>query len=73
MEIDKDKLHRARLSAMLSQQALAVAAGVGYSTIWVLETGRQLRARDATVVRIARALRCSPASLAPDGPNPPSP
>jgi transcriptional regulator with XRE-family HTH domain len=70
--IDQDKLRRARLDAHLSQQALAVAAHVNYSTVWALETGRQTRARHVTVLRIALALGRSAASLAPDPPDPPS-
>jgi transcriptional regulator with XRE-family HTH domain len=66
MDIDGEKLRRARHEARMSQQCLAVAAGIGYSTIWVLETGRQTSAKNVTIEKIAAALGRTPASLAPD-------
>jgi DNA-binding XRE family transcriptional regulator len=66
VEIDKDKLRRARTEAALSQMALAAAARVGCSTIWALESGRQTGTRVSIAGRIATTLRRPVSSLAPD-------
>lgn len=69
VEIDKDKLHRARAEAGLSQLALAIAADVGTSAISALESGQRRRVRMATAQRIAAALGCTTEGLAPDPPS----
>jgi transcriptional regulator with XRE-family HTH domain len=66
VEIDKDKLRRARTEAALSQMALAAAARVACSTIWALESGQQSRVYSATARRLATTLRRPVSSLAPD-------
>ena len=68
MDIDGDKLRLARNELHMNQQQLAIAAGVGYSTIWVLETGRQTSAKGGTIEKIAAALGRTPESLAPEAP-----
>jgi transcriptional regulator with XRE-family HTH domain len=73
VEIDHDKLRRARAEAHMSQMALAVAARLNIATIRVLDTGRQTRARVGNARRIAAALGCTVESLAPDPPAEPAP
>jgi transcriptional regulator with XRE-family HTH domain len=65
MEVDGDKLRRARARAALTLRELAEASGVDFSTIWQLETGRR-GARPSTVRKLAAALGVTPADLIPD-------
>lgn len=51
-----------RLSSGLSQEALALAAGIGRSNMSAIENGRTVP-NFVGVVKIAAALGCSPASL----------
>jgi transcriptional regulator with XRE-family HTH domain len=66
MDVDGDKIRTARQRAGMSQQRLAVLAGLGYSTIWALETGRQQGARESTVAKVSAALGLDPCDLMHD-------
>ncbi len=66
MDVDGDKIRMARHRAGISQQRLALMAGLGYSTIWALETGRQAAARPSTVAKVSAALGLVPDDLRHD-------
>ena len=66
MDVDGDKIRSARQRAGMSQQRLAILAGLGYSTIWALETGRQQAARPSTVAKVSAALGLAPHDLMHD-------
>ena len=65
MDIDGEKLRRARALAAMTLRELAEASGVAFSTIWQLESGRR-EARPSTVRKLAAALGVMPADLIPD-------
>ncbi len=65
MEVDGEKLRRARMRAALTLRELADASGVDHGTIWQLESGRR-GARPSTVRKLAAALAVQPADLIPD-------
>lgn len=65
MDVDAEKLKRARARAALTLRELADASGVDFSTIWQLESGRR-GARPSTVRKLAAALGVIPADLIPD-------
>ena len=65
MDIDGEKLRRARTRAAMTLRELAEASGVDFSTIWQLEAGRR-GARPSTIRKLAAALGVTPADLIPD-------
>ena len=58
------RLKSARIHAGMNQVELASQCDVSPSLICTVERGRTQSLRDSTLVRIARALRCSPEWLA---------
>lgn len=62
MEIDGEKLRRAREQAAYSLRELADASGVSAGTIWQLETGRR-PARPSSIRKLALALGMAPTEL----------
>ena len=63
MDIDGDRLRRARERGFLSQRELAEKAGVTYVTVWRIENGVTGPARPSTIRRLAAALGIDPAEL----------
>ncbi len=68
MELDGEKLKRARFARGLRQSELAELADVRQATISDLENGKP--GRVGTVKRIADALGIMPGDLLPDRPSP---
>lgn len=62
MEIDGERLRRARDRAALTIRELAERSGVSASTIWHLEAGRR-EARPSTARKLAEILGVAPAEL----------
>ncbi len=62
MNIDGDRLRRARELAAFSLRELSDASGVNAGTIWQLETGRR-PARPSTIRKLALALGIAPGDL----------
>ena len=61
MSLSRVKEHRKRRG--LTQIELAKIADVGRATIAAIETGKRKRVQGATVERLARALKVTPADL----------
>ena len=59
-----EQIERARRRAVLAQTELATAAGIAYTTLWRIETGRE-QPRPATLRKIAAALSLKPSELLP--------
>jgi transcriptional regulator with XRE-family HTH domain len=63
----KDRLKELRAAAGLTQQALAVKAGLSVSAVIHIEAGRIPDPRISTLKRLARALGCRIDDLAENG------
>ncbi len=63
MQIDGEKIRRARERQVLSLRELAEKSGVTYVTLWRIETGATGPARPATIRKIAAGLGVPPESL----------
>jgi transcriptional regulator with XRE-family HTH domain len=62
----KDRLRELRIAAGLTQQALAVEAGLSVSNVVHIEWGKIPDPRASTIVALARALGCTPNDLLAD-------
>jgi transcriptional regulator with XRE-family HTH domain len=67
----KDRLRRLRLAAHMTQQQLAMAAGVAVSAVAQMESGRIGDPKLSTLKALARALGVGIQELAENGDEPP--
>jgi transcriptional regulator with XRE-family HTH domain len=68
MPLDPSKLSSLRAKRGLTQQSLAVAAGIPRSYVANMERGTKVNPPVATVQRVAKALKTSVASLLAEEP-----
>ena len=66
--LDGTRIRQLRRQHGLSQQQLAVKAGISRSTVARLEPSSRTTCRSRTLARLAAALQVQPAILTPDSP-----